>query len=377
MPSDQHAGSQRRGPALAHKIRTIAVVRALFLGDLLMTTPAWRALRRRFPRAEITLIGLPWAEEFVARVPHLIDRFVPFAGYPGIAELPYDPARTAAWLAEQRAYGYDLAIQMHGDGGTSNGLVAELGARATVGLARPGDERLDLAVPYPDDRNEVLRWLGLAAALGAPIGDGRLELCPTAADEARAAELLGAHGAGPLIGLHLGAKDPARRWPVQRFASLGAALRRCGARLVLTGGPADAALTAEAARQGLGPALDLAGKTDVGSFAAVVARLDLLITNDTGASHLASAMGTPSVVLFGPTRPAQFAPLDPERHVALDAQEHTPLGLYGAAALRALPVEPVLDAALAQLDRRRAAAADPAVPLATQAVGGGEALCVG
>lgn len=117
-------------------IRKIAVLRALFLGDLLCATPALRALRERFPAAEITLIGLPWARELVDRL-DTVDRLLIFPGYQGIPEAEYHPERTAAFLAAARAYGYDLAIQMHGDGGITNGFVAELGARHTLGY-RPG-----------------------------------------------------------------------------------------------------------------------------------------------------------------------------------------------------------------------------------------------
>lgn len=369
MSPEPRTAELRRGSPFAADVRSIAIVRALFLGDLLMTTPAWRALRRRFPRAEITLIGLPWAEEFAARVPQLIDRFVPFAGYPGLLEQPYDPEGTAAFLAEQRAYGYDLAVQMHGDGTNSNALVAELGARATVGLARPGDTRLDVSRPYRDDENEVQRWLGLAAALGAPAGDARLELGITPHDEAWADALLGFASGGPRVGLHLGAKDPARRWPASRFAALGNALQRQGATVVLTGGPHERLLTVEAASLLDAPALNLSGQTDLGSFAAVVRRLDLLVTNDTGASHVAAAMGTPSVVLFGPTRPTQYGPLDARRHLAVDALELAPAGCDGGEALAQLPVRPVLAAAEAQLARYVPAT------LAERAVGGEGAAC--
>jgi ADP-heptose:LPS heptosyltransferase len=355
MSAELRAAAQRREPGAALEIRRVAVLRALFLGDLLMTTPALRALRRRFPRAEVTLIGLPWAEQLVARMPHLVDRFVAFSGYPGLAELPYDQARTAAFLAEQRAYGYDLAIQMHGDGTVTNAVVADLGARISAGLARPGDNRLDVALPYPDDAHEIRRWLGLAAALGAPAGDTALELRPAPEDEAWADALLGRSRGGPLVGLHVGAKDPGRRWPAARFAALGQALyRKTGARLVLTGGHEDRPLGAEVAALSQRPPLDLTGRTDIGSFAAVVRRLDLLVTNDTGASHVAAAVGAPSVVLFGPTRPAQFAPLDRDCHRVVDALEYAPAGADGAEALRSLPLQPVLEAALSRLAAGRA-----------------------
>src|SRR5690348_12355226 len=93
-------------------IRRIAIFRALYLGDLLLAIPALRAIRSHFPDAEITLIGLPWAASFVHRYSHYIDRFVEFAGYPGIDEVPVDPERTEHFLAEQRDYGYDLVDEL-------------------------------------------------------------------------------------------------------------------------------------------------------------------------------------------------------------------------------------------------------------------------
>src|SRR5690349_18761415 len=110
----------------------IAILRALYLGDLLCATPALRALRERFPGAEITLIGLPWAAEFVARSPHL-DQFLPFPGWPGMDDEPPDPAGREPFLAAARAARFDLALQMHGSGVTSNDIVAALGARITFG----------------------------------------------------------------------------------------------------------------------------------------------------------------------------------------------------------------------------------------------------
>src|SRR5690349_22474426 len=170
-------------------VRRIALFRALFLGDLLCATPAFRALRHRFPEAGITLIGLPWAQEFVERLP-TIDRLLPFAGYPGIDEVPVDEARVAAFLAEARATRYDLAIQLHGSGEVSNGFVAALGARATLGYRNGPDDRLTLSLPWDDDAHETTRWTDLVACVGATTDSARLDL-PIGADNwARADGLL-------------------------------------------------------------------------------------------------------------------------------------------------------------------------------------------
>ncbi|HYN89192.1 MAG TPA: glycosyltransferase family 9 protein [Ardenticatenaceae bacterium] len=361
--------------------KRIAIYRALFLGDLLCTVPAFRALRRRFPDAEVTLIGLPWAATFVRRFGHYLDRFVAFVGYPGINEVVVVPDQVARFFQEQHAYGYDVALQMHGDGSVSTGFVADLGARLTLGY-RSGahDGRLTASLPYDPDEHEVLRWLRLVALLGADSDDSTPEWPSTQGEERQAARLLrgicdqtpevfkpsevsktagvsGASevfGAAPLIGLHPGAKDPARRWPPECFAALGDALaERYGARLLITGSTEEAPIAAAVKRAMRAPALDLCGKTDLGTFAAVVARLDLLVTNDTGASHVAAATTTPSVALFGPTRPGQWSPLDRARHRVVDAVALSADGLDPTAALRQLPVEPVLAVCASLLCRPR------------------------
>ncbi len=369
----------------------IAVFRALFLGDLLCASPALRALRRRFPEAEITLIGLPWAADLVSRWGY-VDRFDPFPGWPGLAEVPADPAASAAFLGRAHATGSDLALQLHGSGPASNGFVAALGARATLGYALGADDRLTCSLPWREDEHEIERWLGLVAALGDPepveevpspdrasgpgAAGGDLPDFATTADEARRArDLLAAApaGDGPFVALHPGAKDPARRWHPERFAALAAALAADhGARLLLTGAESERPLTA-ALRAALPPGvpvLDLAGATVLGTFAALIAGLDLLVTNDTGASHLAAAARTASVVLFGPSRPERWAPLDRSRHLIVDAAEFDPrsspgrspiLGEEPGGDLAALPVEPVLAACDRQLSlirrgQRRAAA---------------------
>ncbi len=350
----------------ARTIRKIAIVRALFLGDLLCATPAWRTLRQRFPEAEITLIGLPWARDLVARLPY-IDQLLPFPGYPGIPEVEYCAERTDAFLCVARAYAYDLAIQMQGSGGISNGFVAGLGARISMGYREGADNRLSISLPYCADEHEVVRWLRLVNAelrienaerasnnnsqfsmlnaqlfaLDFPLGD---------ADYTRADELLYVPSPAPLVGLHPGSKLPSRRWLTHQFAALADALiERYGAQIVLTGGTAEQYLTTAIRRAMHHPALDLAGETDLGTFAAVIARLDLLVTNDTGASHLAAASETPSVVLFGLSRPEQWGPLNCQLHQPIDAWALAGYSGDPVGALHDLPVEPVLEACAMRL----------------------------
>jgi ADP-heptose:LPS heptosyltransferase len=124
--------------ALPTDIREIAILRALVLGDLLCAVPTFRSLRRRFPAARITLIGLPWARSFVARYGAYLDDFVEFAGFPGIKERDVDPARVVQSIGDLQARHFDLAVQLQGSGLSSNSFIALLGARSTAGFVLPG-----------------------------------------------------------------------------------------------------------------------------------------------------------------------------------------------------------------------------------------------
>lgn len=310
----------------------IAIFQALNLGDLLCATPALRAVRRRYPRAEITVIGRDWARELIERLP-AVDRFHPFPGFPGIAESP-DARERAIDLPPP----YDLAIQMHGSGDESNGYVASLGAPWSIGYGPLGDTRLTAVLNWVENEPEPLRWLRLVATVGATADQLHLDMPTTVQERRTAAALIGPADGRPVIGLHVGASDPARRWPGASFAALADMLAsQFDARIVLTGAVADSELTASVRGAMEASATDLTGLTTLGEFAAVIAALDLLVTNDTAASHIAAATRTRSVVLFGPTRPERWAPLDLSLHHIVDATANAPAGMDGATALQALP----------------------------------------
>jgi ADP-heptose:LPS heptosyltransferase len=302
-------------------VRRIAIFRALYLGDLLLAVPALRAIRAGFPDAEITLIGLPWAASFARRFQHYIDRFVEFPGYPGIKEVAFVPEQTMRFLIEQRAYGYDLVIQMHGSGKTSDALAITLGGRMTVGYY-DGEQPagLTLGEPYPDNWPEVFRNLGLAYLLGCPNGFPELEFPLFPEDQHEAAELLRALSRAdrPWIGIHTGARAPARRWPVEYFATVADTLaQRFDARIILTGSTDELTTVREVEAQLTAQALNIAGKTSLGGLAALISKLDLFITNDTGPAHIANAVDTPSITLFGPVDPRRWASHNRVRHPIL------------------------------------------------------------
>jgi len=306
---------------LAGKPRRIAVFRALYLGDLLLAVPALRALREGFPQAEITLIGLPWAASFAHRFRRYVDRFVEFVGYPGISEVPVNMERIKPFLDAQQAYGYDLVVQMHGSGQTSNAFVLALGGRTTagytIGTFSAASRALTWSAPYPTDQPEVLRNLGLAALAGCAHLDPTLEFPLCAEDRAEATALLSGlpRARGPVIGFHPGASRPARRWPTAYFAALADELaREVDGAIIFTGGPDEELIVQEVVDKMTTRPLNLAGKTSLGGLAALMSRMDLFISNDTGPAHLANALATPSITIFGPTEPRRWAALDRANH---------------------------------------------------------------
>jgi ADP-heptose:LPS heptosyltransferase len=147
--------------------------------------------------------------------------------------------------------------------------------------------------------------------------------------------------------LHLGVSSPTRRWPLERWAIVADAQRRAGRRVVLTGAMADRPDGLVIARWAGLPEEDvLAGRTTLPELMALIAAAGRLVSGDTGAAHLATAFGTPSVVLFGPVGPDRWGPpADDPRHVALwGGEESDPFDDRPAPSLLALQAEDVLPA---------------------------------
>lgn len=297
-------------------LQRILVLRALQLGDMLCSVPALRALRAALPHAEITLLGLGWAKAFAARFSRYLDAFIELPGYPGFAERPPEIEKLPGLLQQIQASKFDLAIQLHGSGLISNSLIALLGARQTAGFYVPGDYCPDAErfLPYPNEEHEVRRLLRLMEFLGFPSQGEQLEFPLTSADEAdlAAIEPAGDLAAGSFVCVHPGARSPARRWTAEGFAAVGDLLAGQGLRVVLTGSLSEAELTGAVAGLMRAPCVNLAEQPgfSLGALAALLRRTRLLVSNDTGVTHLAAALQVPSVVIFTASDPRRWAPLE-------------------------------------------------------------------
>lgn len=296
--------------------RRVGIFRALQLGDLLCAVPALRALRRAWPAAEIHLIGLPWARDLARHLTSYIDAFHEFPGLAGLPEREPDAAGMQPFLQGMRQQRFDLLVQLHGSGTVVNGLLDEFGAVERAGFVPADAPRLPpLHCRWPTSGTEVERLLGVIDALGLPRAGMALEFAVTAADRGAAARLVGA--ARPLALVHPGAQLPSRRWSPARFAAVADALAARGHRVALTGTAAEAGLTARVRALARTALLDLAGRSDLGTFAALIEAARLVVCNDTGTSHLAAALGTPSVVVSSGGDAARWAPADAARHRVL------------------------------------------------------------
>ena len=292
--------------------RRILLLRLERIGDLIMALEAIADVRHAAPSASIDLVVGSWNEQLARRIKG-VDRVETLD--PGwlAREGPAMPLtalirRARAWR-ERR---YDLAINFEPDV-RSNFLLAESHAARTAGFASGGGGALlDVALPYDHRAHTTSNAQRLVAAvMDVPprLTPARIELSEE--DRRRGAERVRpVHG--PVIGIHVSGGRPIKQWDPDRFAELAVRLARARhATIVLTGSPADREIVAPVAKT-LGPenTIDLTGALDLTELAAVLERLDVFVTGDTGPMHLASAVGTPVVAVFGPSDPARYAPRD-------------------------------------------------------------------
>ena len=371
-------------------VRSVAVFRALMLGDMLCAIPALRAIRAACRQARLTLIGLPWARELSERLA-CVDEFIEFPGYPGLPERVPDLQAWPGFCARMRERRFDLLIQLHGSGGVVNPLLREWGAGRFAGFfderaARRGfadDAANRLFVRWPEEGHEIDRLLALTRHLQMADRGTGLDFPVDDADRDRITRIWPdlAEARGRYVCVHPGSQLPSRRWPAQRFAAVADHLAELGFTVVLTGSAGEKPLVESVARSMQSNSVDLAGRTSLWTLGALVERAALVVSNDTGISHVAAALRTPSVVVSCGADTNRWSPLDGSRHRVLAAPVACrpcafPVCPYGHECATAIEVPEVLAEVrrmlsplagheLASGDRRRArpeAAGRPAMP---------------
>jgi ADP-heptose:LPS heptosyltransferase len=273
----------------------LIALRALKLGDLLTGVPALRALADAFPEHRRVLLA---PEVFAPLVAHagLADALVPT---PGLG------------LLDRRLAGADVAVDLHGRGPESQPLLLDLAPARLIAFSH---EDIPATAGLPQWRpgeHEVIRWCRLLGESGIAADPSRLDIAAPVRPVADCVP-------GATV-VHPGAASESRRWPVERFAAVARAEMDRGRPVVVTGGPSEVDRARRVAGLAGVPADHvLAGRTSVLDLLAVVAAAGRVVSGDTGIAHVATAVGTPSVVLFGPVSPDEWGPPpDRPQHRAL------------------------------------------------------------
>ncbi|MBA2524746.1 MAG: lipopolysaccharide heptosyltransferase II [Pyrinomonadaceae bacterium] len=323
------------GTLKQHNIKRVVVRGTNWVGDAVMTVPALRKLRHLLPGAHITLATRPWAKELFADADFLDDLLI------------YD--RRGPWSvikqsAECRRGNFDLAVLF--PNAFEAALIPAL-ARVPfrVGYATDGRSRLltnPLPVPeWRSSKHEIFYYLNIVAEIERVLAgservaeeapDASLQISEHRQSEAWA--LLRAHGLRQGRVFHLGGAAPlatpavvalcpgsinsrAKRWPAERYAALADSLiDELNAEVLLIGSPEELGVSQEVSQRMRNKPILMTGETSLAQVAAVLSLVDLLVTNDTGPAHIASGLGRPTLVIFGPTNPLTTRPFPPTAEI--------------------------------------------------------------
>ena len=287
--------------------RRILVSRIRRIGDVILSLPVLDALHARYPDAEIDYLAEDAPADAVVGHPYVrrVLRYRPGAwpGLPGPPDL----------LARLRGARYDWAIDLYGNPRSAI-LTSLTGAPVRVGLARASRRRFYTHVaPDPlDPVSAIDRHLLSLVPLGVPTARRAPRIHLREEERIAGLEVLdrALPRGGPRIGLHVGNRWPAKRWPEERFQALLRGISKLGARGLVLAGPGEEPLARRVASSvgGSRPAAPILARLPLREYFAAVAALDVLVTNDGSPLHIGPAVGVPTVGILGPTVPEIWFP---------------------------------------------------------------------
>ena len=303
---------------LTRHVNRLLIRSTNWIGDAVMTTPAVRAIRHNFPGARISLLAKPWVAPVFAHSPH-VDEIIVFdakgrhKGFGGTIRLARD----------LRTYRFDAAIFLQN--AIEAALIAFM-AGIPVRIGFDTDARR-LLLTHPVRCTKAIKtihqtgyYLKMLEGAGLVTGPSSLELRVGAQDRHAAEQILSTRGITPghrVVGLNPSATfGPAKQWFPERYAALGDRLiREHDAVILIFGGPSDRELGRTISRMMTAPAIDLSGQTSLGEAMALIDRCDGFVTNDSGLMHVAAALNTPLVAIFGSTNWTTTSPYSPTSRI--------------------------------------------------------------
>lgn len=300
----------------------VLIVRLSAVGDCVQTLPLACALREQWPGADISWVVERPAAPLVALCP-AIDRLVVLPR--GFARRP-----SMLWWLRGTLRRLRPEVTLDPQGLTKSGMVAWLsGARRRIGLARPAAREINPWLQTervaPSEQHRVRRYLQLLRPLGIEQAAARFDLAIPPAVQQAMDEAIAARGeTGPFAVLNPGAGWDAKRWPEERYAQVARHLAACGWTSVVAWAGDRERAWAEAIVTAAGGAALLAPPTSLVELAALLKRARLFVGSDTGPLHLAAAVGTPCVALFGASSGQDCGPLGPQHVVLQRAWDRSP-----------------------------------------------------
>jgi heptosyltransferase-2 len=313
------------------RIKRVVVRGTNWVGDAVMTIPALRELRRVLPGAHITLATRPWAEGLFADADFIDDLLI------------YDRRSLGAVARQAREWRrrrFDLAVLFQN--AFEAALIAAVArVPARVGYATDGRRAL-LTHPLPtppwrEERHEIFYYLNIVNELELLLygtlpekeREPQFGLTVSEARQSRAREFLVGEGARmdrPLVALCPGSTNSrAKRWPAERYAALADQfVTQTGATVILIGSPDELEVSREVAERMRHRPVMLTGRTELSQAVGILSLADVLVTNDTGPAHIASALNRPTLVIFGPTDPRTTRPYSPLAEIVRRPPECAP-----------------------------------------------------
>jgi heptosyltransferase-1 len=346
--------------------RSILIIKPSAIGDIVHALPILNLLRRRWSRSRISWLVTPACSGLLVGHPQL-DEVIPFERnlYSSSWRSIETAKKLAAFSTSLRNRKFDLVIDLQGLF-RSGLLTIQTGAPVRVGSVTAREFGwmfcTHLAPGEWQNNHAVNRYLDVAEFLG--LGRSPVEFIFPTDDTDREVVRNLLCDEEPFAVLLPATHWQTKRWPIEHFAGLVEPLRaRFGFKTVVSGGAADVSLAAA-----IPGALNLAGKTNLRQLVALMERASLVIANDTGGMHIASALNRPLVTLFGPTSPIQTGPynrLDTVVRVDIPCSPCFSRSCSHQSCMKQLTIEPVLQLAAEQL-KRIADSPEPLVPRTTE-----------
>lgn len=286
-----------------------------WIGDMILLTPALRALKRAYPQSHITLLIRPLVANLMETCPYVNEVIIDTKGN-GISRVSsfFELVRCV------RRGRFNLAVVLHPTS-IRNALIPFLaGVSLRVG-SNVGGRGILLSQSCADDTtvHEVDRYLRVLQLLNVEETASGLEFWHTDTDRRAVHQLLGSCNVVPedrIIGINLGTTWGTKSWVLDRFADVIAGIQnRFEGAVVLTGSSSEVKLGEALQKLVKANVINLIGKTTILQLGALIERCDLYLTCDSGPMHIAAAVGTPTIALFGPTNPLRHRPYGDGHHV--------------------------------------------------------------